>query len=322
MAALILEISTRGLHRYEPLDKPSITLGRALDNDIILSDPTVAPHHLRIDNDGERIEIVNLSAVNPARIDGRREPSRVVDRLPVNLEIGRVQALLLARDHPVAPTRPLAGYGRRGHLFGHVGWAILLVFACLGLGALEFHTRAYNSFNSGELVKYVLRDTVATIASFVLALAVLERLLVNRWELRQLVTAVSLVYIGYRVASLLADQLEYLFSASWPVMVFHFGWFLLVIPAAIAWYLVHISHLKTSRSLLLALLIASPIAIPAMLQSPHLRALLTDFSPSARYQNNLSPLNWHLRDTISIDEFVRQASVLAPGEFADRGTGE
>ena len=48
MEALILEINTRGLHRYQQIEREVTTIGRALDNDIILSDPTVAPHHLKI----------------------------------------------------------------------------------------------------------------------------------------------------------------------------------------------------------------------------------------------------------------------------------
>ena len=48
MEALMLEISTRGLHRYQQIDGEVTTIGRALDNDIILSDPTVAPHHLKV----------------------------------------------------------------------------------------------------------------------------------------------------------------------------------------------------------------------------------------------------------------------------------
>ena len=37
----------------------------------------------------------------------------------------------------------------------------------------------------------------------------------------------------------------------------------------------------------------------------------------APYQNSLSPLNWHLAETVSIDTFVEQAQELDPGEFAD-----
>ncbi len=62
MEALILEISTRGLHRYEQIDAEVTTIGRALDNDIILSDPTVAPHHLKIIRDSKNsLELVLVS---------------------------------------------------------------------------------------------------------------------------------------------------------------------------------------------------------------------------------------------------------------------
>jgi hypothetical protein len=68
---------------------------------------------------------------------------------------------------------------------------------------------------------------------------------------------------------------------------------------------------------MLAILIASPIAVPSILQSPHLRALLSDFSLAAKYQNSLSSFNWHLKKSITIDSFIEQAKELHPGEFAD-----
>ena len=318
MEALILEVGTRGLHRYHVIDGEITTVGRALDNDIILSDPTVAPHHLKIIRHGDAsLEVVNLAEVNPTRIDRQRIDSRVTSVLPVQLEIGRVRAQLLARDYQVAATRPLAGNGGGGHLFGHAYWAVLLAGICFLLGGLEFYLNIYNAFKWSDLVKYVLRETVLTIGGFVLALAVLERLLVNRWEIRQLVTSVCLVYLVYYFLSLLADGLDYLVSASWPTTLFEFGWYLVLIPCAVALYLIHISHLKHGKSVILAILIASPIAVPSLLQSHELQLLLDDFSTVAQYQNTLSPVNWHLTETVSIDTFIEQAHELDPGEFAD-----
>lgn len=318
MAALILEITTRGLHRYEALDGEITTVGRALDNDIILSDPTVEPHHLRIIRHADdSVEIVNLAEINPTRINRQKSQSLTTRSLPVQLEIGRVQALLLSRDHEVAVTRPLAGGGRPGHLFGHAGWAVLLVAACLLAGGLEFYLNAYNSFKWNDLLKYVLRETVLTIALFVLALSILERLLVNRWEIRQLVTTVGLMYLLYTGAEFLFENLDYLFSASWPSTVFRFGWFLAVLPAAVALYLIHISHIRQGRSLLLAALIAAPIAVPSILQSAELKSMLDDFSPAARYHGSLSSFNLHLAKTVDIESFIEQARNLEPGEFAD-----
>ena len=77
-----------------------------------------------------------------------------------------------------------------------------------------------------------------------------------------MVTSVCLVYLAYVLLIQLTDGMVYLFSASWPATLFQFGWNLLLIPGAVALYLIHISHLKTSRSIALAILIASPIAIP------------------------------------------------------------
>jgi hypothetical protein len=318
MEALILEISTRGLHRYQQIDREVTTIGRALDNDIILSDPTVAPHHLKIIRYGDSsIELVNLTEVNPTRIDNKRLQSMVTEKLPVKLQLGRIQAQLLPRDYAVAATRSLTGNGHGNRLFGHVYWTVLLVLGCLFLGGLEFFLNSYNSVKWSDLFKYVLRETVLTIGVFVLALSILERLLVNRWEIRQLITSVCLIYLLYNFGTTLANGLNYLFSASWPTTWFHFGWYLTIIPCAIALYLIHITHLKQSRSYLLAILIASPIAVPSILQSQYLRGLLDDFSPTARYQNSLSPLNWHLKDSVTIDSFIEQAQALHPGEFAD-----
>ena len=317
MEALILEISTRGLHRYEQIDGEVTTIGRALDNDIILSDPTVAPHHLKIIRHENSLELVNLTEVNPTRVGKRNVDSLITGKLPLNIEIGRVQVQLLPRDYAVSATRPLAGKSRRSQLFGHTYWAVILVLVCLFLGGLEFFLSSYNTFKWSEMFKYVLRENVLTIGGFVLALSILERLLVNRWEIRQLVTSVCLVYLLYYLMTIFAGELGYLFSADWPETLFRFGWYLLVIPTAVALYLIHISHLKHSRSIILGVLIASPIAVPSILQSPEVRAMLDDFSSTARYQSNLSSLNWHLKKTITVERFIEQAGDLEPGEFAD-----
>jgi len=318
MDSLILEISTRGLHRYESIEGEVTTLGRALDNDIILSDPTVAPHHLKIvrHQDG-RLELINLAEVNPTRIDSRHIDSLETGQLPLSMEIGRVQLCLLARDHPVAETRALAGNGRRGHLFGHGYWDLLLVLACLCVSALDFYLNTFSSFKWSDMLKYLLRDTVLTIGGFVMALAILERLLVNRWEMKQLLTSVCLVYLLFEATSVVAHSLDYLLSADWPGTLLYFGWYLAIIPVAIALYLIHISHIRLERSIVLALLIASPIALPSILQSPEMRALLDNFSTSANYHSRLSHLNWQLRDSVSIATFIEQAQKLESGEAAD-----
>ncbi len=48
MAKMMLEIQARGLNQYHRLESFPVTIGRALDNDVILSDNSVSPYHVRL----------------------------------------------------------------------------------------------------------------------------------------------------------------------------------------------------------------------------------------------------------------------------------
>src|SRR5438105_9798668 len=52
----------------------STTIGRALNNDIILMDPTVSREHARLVLDQSGWHIINLTAQNVVRINGRPVP--------------------------------------------------------------------------------------------------------------------------------------------------------------------------------------------------------------------------------------------------------
>ena len=317
MEPLILEIGTRGLHRYALIEGEVTTIGRALDNDIILSDPTIAAHHLKIIRSEDSLELVNLAEVNPTQVNQKGLELLLAQGKPLNLQLGRTWVQLLRRDSKMAEARPLAGNGRSSRLFGNGIWTTLLVMTCLILGAFEFYLNAYSSFNWSDLFKYVLRETVLSLGVFLIALSVLERLLVNRWEVRQLLTSICLVYLLYYLLNVGSEGMVYLLSANWPSTVMFLVWYLCILPGAIMLYLTNVSHLKRKQSLLLALMIAAPIALPSLLQNGDLKVLLDDFSSAARYQNSLSAGNWHLSSTISIEDFIKKAGKLDQGEFAD-----
>lgn len=318
MDGLILEVSTRGLHRYYPLNSGSNTIGRALDNDIILSDPTVAEHQLTIiQADDGSLELINLADTNRTRCNRLELERELINTLPIELELGRIHARILHRTHPVESTRALGGHRGFGQLFAHGGCAFLLALACLLVGGLDFYFNSYNGFKSNDLFNFLMRETVLSISVFVLALAVLERLLVNRWEIIKIISSVCLVYLLLFVTDNTAELFSYLMSASWPATLLHFSWYLLIVPVSVFLYLFHVTHLKPGKGILLALLIASPIVLPSLLKSGEVRSLFVDFSPSARYQSNLSSLNWHIRPKITVDRFIDEAAALKPGTIVD-----
>jgi len=314
---LILEIKTRGLHRYHALDKSEISIGRALDNDIILSDPTVEPHHLKIlrDNEGN-IELQNLASVNPVNIINRQGDKFTAAALPIEFNLGRISAQVVSPDHRVAETKSLSNNGFLEHLFGHWGWAVLLLALCFLAAGLEYYYTSYNALKWDNLIKYVLKESAFSIAALVFTLSILEHLLVNRWEIKPVIVSVTLIYLIYQFFSVLTAELMYLFSSDLPTSIFSLGWFLLFIPVVISFYLIRITHLGQGKAILLAAMISGPFAILAIMQNPAINQLLDDFNPAANYQKSLSPLNWHLSPTISTDSFISEAAELEPGEFS------
>ena len=317
MEPLILEILTGGLHRYHRLDKPEIRIGRALDNDIILSDATVAPHHLIIKRDDNgTVELRNLADVNPARFEGKIENSLSTTNFPVDLQLGRISARILSRNQQMPKTKSLTGNGS-SHIFRRTIWAVILVSLSFLVAGVEFYLDSFNKIKWDDLLVYILREPAMSIAAFVLVLSILERLLVNRWEIIPVTVSVSLVFLIYHLLSPLMEELVYIFSSSLPLYLFNIGWYLVFIPIAIWLYLVKLTHLKPRRSTLLAILISSPFAVVSSMQNPAIQSIFDDFSPSAKYQKSLSALNWHLSNTVSIDTFIIQADKLDAGEFAD-----
>ena len=128
MAALIIEIPGRGANQYHRIDKPVVRVGRALDNDVILSDPSVSPYHFLIRrNDTGTFELHSLADENGIRL-GRRQvhdPIRLTE-LPLEFDAGRTRIRILSSSQPVAPTRLMSCRNGSSCLFGHWVWALLL----------------------------------------------------------------------------------------------------------------------------------------------------------------------------------------------------
>ena len=132
MATLIIEFPGRNGHEYHKIYRSVVRVGRALDNDIILSDPTVSPYHFVIRrNESGEYELHSLADENGIRIDRRRVSERIkITELPLDFEAGRTRIRLLDRSQPVAPTRLISCRNGGACLFGHWGWALFL-YCCV-----------------------------------------------------------------------------------------------------------------------------------------------------------------------------------------------
>ena len=131
MAGLILEIATRHEHLYVPIDKPLLRVGRALDNDVILNDPTLSPHHFVIKRTPDHGYVLYpLSDENGIHL-GRETLERPIrlDAEAITLTAGRTRFRVLPRDYPVQATRPMACQRGARCVFGSwfPAWMLLIV---------------------------------------------------------------------------------------------------------------------------------------------------------------------------------------------------
>lgn len=129
----VIEARGRGgqlLERFR-CNKAVITVGRAFDNDVILEDEYVSPHHFRLSKleNGWRFE--DIDSLNGMRI-GRRRKSGGVIHSGAELRVGHTSLHIYDDHHPVEATLKLDGAEARISSLGRHGvWSLLLVTALI-----------------------------------------------------------------------------------------------------------------------------------------------------------------------------------------------
>jgi hypothetical protein len=124
----------------ERIDVPEARIGRAFDNDVVVDDPYVAPHHLRVFR-GEDGELVaeDLATLNGLYSEhGTRRVERVSLAHEPGIRIGRTTLRVHDGAHAVAPERALAP--PRAHAAWAAGLGVAMIAVILFLGWLALTT--------------------------------------------------------------------------------------------------------------------------------------------------------------------------------------
>jgi hypothetical protein len=124
---VVIEVkSSNKSHRFERVADLPLTIGRALDNDIIVDDPYVDPHHLRIEADSDDNWIaIDLDSTNHTINSNTR-----IDVTPINsgdlLTIGKTHIRVFREDHKVSATLSTQDLEHRILEFGTLKLVVLL----------------------------------------------------------------------------------------------------------------------------------------------------------------------------------------------------
>jgi pSer/pThr/pTyr-binding forkhead associated (FHA) protein len=287
-----------------------LRVGRALDNDLVLGDPHVAPHHFTIaPSERGQLELTVGDTGNGVHLGGRRlaAGARVAllpDGEALALSAGRTRLRLRLAGHTLAGERPLAAavpLARRAA-------PIVAVAAVLLLGLLfrtwldtdpKLLTRAIGS---------VLVTSVLGAALWCGVWALLSKTFTHQarfgWHLRVFLLASIALLVAGPLLALLA------FAFSWP-WVTDFAFIATIAIGATALYY-HLLAVEPGRRRLLRWLAGAGAAAGVAL-SLWLNVQQTDQWGDELYMNHLFPPAWRLAKPVAIDPFIDGLAALKPG---------
>jgi hypothetical protein len=316
MAKMILEVQVRGLNQYHRLENFPVTIGRALDNDIILSDDSVSPHHLRLEQGSDGSLLVhNLSDENGTRLNGKVLGQQPVPApAPGELLLGSLKLRLLSSEMPVGIT----------HVSRCIGWFSILchpfpagLLFLLTVVFLVADNYLSTSVKQGPLFYLSgLLPNLLLMMLWMVILMVVARLVTHRWSFIPAVSIVSLFTLLPLVLVEVGHLLDYWFtsdtSSRW--LATGVGDFLLL-PVLLFAYLHWVIHQRAWNAVGIALLLSAlPLGWRAMGVLEEI-TLESKFSSDPSYHNGLSSLNLHSGAALSIDAFLRKSTEELPSQL-------
>jgi len=306
MAKVILETIQRGVHRYHKIDSFPVTVGRGFDNDIILQDVTISPHHLTITNENGGYQINNLTDENGTKINRKKidnSPQEVT--LPASFQISSLKARLLATDMKVEEThiQDCSGFFC---IFSNPIWAAVLLLVTIGLFFLE---RYFVTPVAKEPLYYLsnVLPSIWIMLGIAVVIAGISRLSTHRWEIVPAISIASLIFLVPQLFDYVGHYVSYLFTSdtlgSWLKNSARF----LIIPALLAAFIVKTIHSKWLPALGVAVLVYSPFLAYQVLGLVDDLSLTSGFSKVPSYSQTLLPGDTRLHKSISLEQFGREA---------------
>jgi hypothetical protein len=308
MAKLILETVYKGNRNYHQIHSFPATVGRALDNDVIVSDITVSPNHLHIDETETGFKITNLSTENGTKVNQVKIANEPIDlEVPSRLQLGDLKVTAMLPDTEVAPTRIKKVQRGFFSFLNNPFWALTFVAMSFGLTVLgKFIT---TPVAEGAWV-YVSKVLPALLFVFLIALIItcVSRLSTHRWAIVPAISIAALFMLLPQIFDHVGRFLDYYLTSSLPTSIFENMRNFLLVPVLLVVYMVRVHYVKISSALGIAFLATMPISAFFLSDLVDQMSNNQGFSPMPSYNKSLSSLDIRAKSTMSIDDFIGQAS--------------
>ena len=309
-AGALLELLDRDGQVRQAIAVPHwpLRIGRALDNDVVLSDPHVAAHHLRIDAGESGLALAVADTVNGVQCGSRRLRSGEHAMLPasgdaIELGIGRTRLRLRLPGHTLAPELAIAPAGslkRRA--------APILVTALVLLGGVLFNIYLGNDPDrftraAGSMLLSVFVGAALWCGAWATLSKIFTRQAHFSWHLRVFLSAA----LALMALSILPPLLAFAFS--WPAVTdFAFVGEIAVAAGALYFHLLAVEPAR-HRLLKWAALMCALVGIGLTLWFNVQR---TDRFGDELYMNHLFPPTLRVAKPITTDAFIDGLAPLKP----------
>jgi FHA domain-containing protein len=305
-ALALLEILDRDDHVRQqfPVREWPLHVGRALDNDVILTDPNIAAHHLTVDTGEQGLVLTVAPETRNGVLLGRRrlragETAALATGTctddAIELIVGRTRMRLRLAEHALAPElhiAPAVSFARR--VVPMLVAAFVVVFGVLFTAFLGTDPEAL-ARAAGTMLMSMMVGAAVWCGAWALLSKTFTRQAHFGWHVRVFLFAgVALMAIA-TLPSLLA------FSLSWPWLT-DFAFIGEIAVAATALYF-HLLAVEPARSHLLKW-VAATCALVGVSLSLWFNVQRTDMLGDELYMSHLFPPVFRLARPIATDKFI------------------
>lgn len=310
MAQIIFETIIRGQSHYHKIKQLPVTIGRAFDNDIILSDPSVSAHHLRIDQDENGYTLHNVSEENGTHLNKKKMDNIAVSLdFPATVNLGDLKARILSHQTAVEPTRIKPQSKGLYRFLSNPTWVASLFFITL---VFIFIDRYQSIPVERNLLFYFnqLLPTLFIILGITLVIGSISRLSTHRWEIFSALGIASLFFLIPLLLDYIGHFLNYLFTSDLPDSIFTNIAHFIILPALLMFYMIRVHLTPWLPALGAAVLVSSPISAYHLNEQIDKLSTGSGFSALPSYNQSLSSLDIRIAKSISLEDYFNDAEKI------------
>ncbi|MGB0722894.1 MAG: FHA domain-containing protein [Gammaproteobacteria bacterium] len=207
---LVVEVSDGHFNQLHRVERFPCRIGRAVDNDLVLSGHSVSPHHAELRVEDGRLAVEDLGSDNGTHLDGRRLSGTVaVPEEGGVLRLGAAYLTLRTPATPLHPTRRSGCQDLRTCLLLSWPAVIVLTLVIAVAGALESYLTAVSRPEAGTVLGAAL-GWALNVFAWGAVLAAIARVATRRAEWRgNLVLAALLIIVLDIAVPMVADVFDY-----------------------------------------------------------------------------------------------------------------